>query len=265
MVCHRARLPSAVAPTAHSAVLTVDYGRLDLRAGTRVLDIGCGNGRHAFEALRHGATVTATDLDENALAEVGRMGEAMALEGQVPAGGSLRTVRADARRLPFDDGDFDVVIAAEVLEHIDEDAAAITELRRVLRPGGLLAVTVPRWWPERVCWALSTEYHDNPGGHVRIYRRAELVGRLRDSGLVLAPPHHHAHALHSPYWWLRCAIGMSRERALPVRLYHRFLVYDLMRRPRWSHSLERVLNPVLGKSMVLYAHRPDPAALAGRA
>ncbi len=189
------------------------------------------------------------------------MGEAMRLAGEVPAGGSLRTVRADARRLPFADGEFDVVIAAEVLEHVHEDAAAIAELRRVLRPGGLLAVTVPRWWPERVCWALSREYHDVPGGHVRIYRRGQLAERLRRSGLVLAPPHHHAHALHSPYWWLRCAIGMSRDQAPAARLYHRFLVYDLMRRPRWTRSLERTLNPVLGKSVVLYAHRPGPATM----
>ncbi len=170
---------------------------------------------------------------------------------------------ADAGHLPFPDGHFDVVIAAEVLEHIPEDAAAIAELRRVLRPGGLMAVTVPRWWPERVCWALSREYHSVPGGHVRIYRRRELARRLCQSGLVLSPPHHHAHALHSPYWWLRCALGVSRDKAVAARLYHRFLVYDLMRRPRWTRSLERFLNPVLGKSVVLYARRPRPATPVG--
>jgi SAM-dependent methyltransferase len=240
-------------------VLTVDFGRLHLQPGTRALDVGCGNGRHAFEALRHGAEVVATDLDATALAEVERMAEAMRLAGEVADGGSLRTVRADARQLPFEDAEFDVVIAAEVLEHIAEDGAAIAELRRVLRPGGQLAVTVPRWWPEKVCWALSSEYHEIPGGHVRIYRRRELAERLRRSGLVVAPSHHHAHALHSPYWWLRCALGVSREQAVAARLYHRFLVYDLMRRPRWTRSLERALNPVLGKSVVLYAHRPTPA------
>jgi len=238
-------------------MLTVDFARLRLRPGTRVLDIGCGNGRHAFEALRRGAEVVATDLDVTALAEVERMGEAMSEAGEVPLGGSLRTVRADATNLPFADEHFDVVIAAEVLEHIHEDSTAIAELCRVLRPGGLLAVTVPRWWPERVCWALSREYHEVPGGHVRIYRRRQLADRLRVSGLVVSPPHHHAHALHSPYWWLRCALGMSRDQAV-ARLYHRFLVYDLMRRPRWTRRLERGLNPFLGKSVVLYAHRPEP-------
>ena len=130
----------------------------------------------------------------------------------------------------------------------------------MLRPGGMIAVTVPRWWPERVCWALSREYHDVPGGHVRIYRRGQLAQRLRGSGLVVSASHHHAHALHSPYWWLRCAIGMSREDARVARLYHRFLVYDLMRRPHWTRSLERTLNPVLGKSVVLYARRPSSTA-----
>jgi SAM-dependent methyltransferase len=245
-------------------VLTVDFARLQLQPGVRVLDVGCGNGRHAFEALRRGAEVTAIDLDSAALADVEEMAAAMTQAGEAGDGGSLRTVVADARTLPFEDGAFDVVIAAEVLEHIREDRTAIAELCRVLRPGGLLAVTVPRWWPERVCWALSSEYHDIPGGHVRIYRRSDLVRRLRRSGLVVAPSHHHAHALHSPYWWLRCALGMSREQALAARLYHRFLVYDLMRRPRWTRSLERALNPVLGKSVVLYARRPEPAGAVAR-
>lgn len=240
-------------------MLTVDFARLRLRSGMRVLDVGCGNGRHAFEALRHGAEVTATDVDGAALIEVERMAAAMALAGEVAVGGSLRTVVADARNLPFDEAEFDVVIAAEMLEHIHDDSAAIAELGRVLRPGGVLAVTVPRWWPERVCWALSSEYHEVPGGHIRIYRRRELVERLRRSGLVITGPHHHAHALHSPYWWLRCALGMSRDQALAARLYHRFLVYDLTRRPRWTRTVESALNPVLGKSVVVYAQRPTIA------
>jgi SAM-dependent methyltransferase len=238
-------------------VLTVDFRRLRLRPGTHVLDVGSGNGRHAFEALRRGAEVTATDVDAAALAEVEQMAGAMVLAGEVASGGCLRTLVADARQLPFADGAFDVVIAAEVLEHIADDDTAIAELGRVLRPGGVLAVTVPRWWPERVCWALSREYHEVPGGHVRIYRRHGLVAQLRSRGFEMAAPHHHAHALHSPYWWLRCALGSTRDQALAARLYHRFLVYDLTHRPRWTRTLERALDPYLGKSVVVYARRPE--------
>ncbi len=80
----------------------------------------------------------------------------------------------DALALPYADGTFDCVIASEILEHIPDDDAAIAELVRVLKPGGALAVTVPRWLPERICWLLSDEYHANEGGHIRIYRADEL-------------------------------------------------------------------------------------------
>ena len=56
------------------------------------------------------------------------------------------------------------------------------ELVRVLRPGGTIAVTVPRWFPELINWALSDDYHNVPGGHVRIYRHSALVGRLARRG-----------------------------------------------------------------------------------
>jgi SAM-dependent methyltransferase len=113
-----------------------------------------------------------------------------------------------------------------VLEHIPPDTAAIAELVRVLRPGGTIAVTVPRWGPELLNWALSDEYHSNEGGHVRIYRRRVLEGRLRDAGVCLTG-RHHAHALHSPYWWLKCAVGVHNDEHPLVRAYHRLLVWDI--------------------------------------
>ena len=236
-------------------MLTVDFDRLGIRVGSRVLDLGCGQGRHAFEALRRGAQVVAADLDDEALADVDAMAEAMAEAGEVPTGGGLTIQRADALHLPFEDGAFDVVIVSEVLEHIPNDLAAIAEIQRVLRPGGLAAITVPRNLPERVCWALSEEYHNNPGGHVRIYRGDELLGRLCDAGLV-PRGRDHAHALHSPYWWLKCAVGVRRDDALLPSLYHRFLAWEMVSRPAWSRLLERGLNPVLGKSLVLYMSKP---------
>jgi SAM-dependent methyltransferase len=191
-------------------VLTVDFAKFPIQPGEQVLDLGCGFGRHAFEAYRRGANVVAVDRSADEVAEVTAMFRAMA------------------------------------------------EIARVVRPGGRVAVTVPRYWPERVCWALSDDYHDVAGGHVRIYRGDVLAERLLRAGLTPTGTHH-AHALHSPYWWLNCALG---KESLPSRAYHRLLVWDIMRKPVVTRAAERALNPVLGKSLVMYADKPAAARSA---
>jgi SAM-dependent methyltransferase len=238
-------------------VLTVRYDWLGLTAGQRVLDFGCGGGRHALEAMRRGAAATALDADRNELGGAAAWMAAMLEEDKDTAGsgGQGHAVVGDGQALPFPDGCFDKVIAAEVLEHVPDDAAVLAELARVLRAGGTMAVTVPRWWPEAVNWALSAEYHNVPGGHVRIYRRRQLRRRLRRAGLVPGREHH-AHALHSPYWWLRCAVGLGREANPLVRAYHRLLVWDMTAKNPLTRWPEAMLNPVLGKSLVIYAQKP---------
>ena len=232
-------------------MLTVDFARLALRPGERVLDLGCGAGRHAFECLRQGATVVALDADPIEVKAVTAIMGAMHDAGEVPPGAVGVAVRGDAYRLPFPDRSFDKIIAAEVLEHLPDDSAAMAELARVLRPGGVLAVSVPRCGPELVNWALSERYHSVPGGHVRIYRRRQLLERLEGAGLRPIGSHH-AHALHSPYWWLRCLVGPENDQHLAVRTYHRLLVWDITARTPLTRVPERVLNPVIGKSLVVY-------------
>ncbi len=239
-------------------MLSVDYDRLGLRAGELLLDLGCGGGRHAYEALRRGARVTALDASEGELNDVATLMTEMEKDEADVGGDSLGTgavVCADALAIPFRDGSFDRVIAAEVLEHVSGDQAAMAELARVLRPGGSLAVTVPRFGPEAVNWALSDGYHSVEGGHVRIYRRSSLVRRLSRVGLRLRASHH-AHALHSPYWWLRCAVGVEHDEHPLVRAYHRLLVWDIVRAPLLTRAIDRALNPFLGKSLVVYVDRP---------
>lgn len=237
-------------------MLTLDFERLGVRPGDRLLDAGCGSGRHACEALRRGARVVALDAAGAEAAGAGAFLAGMVAQGQAGAGGAGAAMAADAGRLPFPDAAFDRVVAAEMLEHVPDDGAVMGELSRVLRPGGTLAVTVPRWLPERVNWALSREYHQVEGGHVRIYRRGPLRRRLAAAGLRPVGSHH-AHALHTPYWWLRCAVGVGRDEQVVVRAYHRVLVWDITHPRSPLRLLERALDPLLGKSLVLYLQKPE--------
>jgi len=238
-------------------LLTVRYEKLGLRLGDRLLDLGSGGGRHAFEAMRRGAVAVAVDRDQGEIKDVSWTMSELADRDQavLASAGAGRAAIGDALELPFASATFDRVIASEVLEHIPQDGRAMSEMARVLRPGGTMAVTVPRWWPELLTWALSDEYHARAGGHIRIYRRGVLARRLGDAGLQYYASHH-AHALHSPYWWLRAAVGIDDEHHPLVRTYHRLLVWDITAAHPLTRIPERLLNPVLGKSVVLYMRKP---------
>jgi SAM-dependent methyltransferase len=233
-------------------VLTVDFRKFPINPGERVLDIGCGAGRHAFELYRRGAHVVAADLDVEELGPVNGMLAAMRAAGDIPPRAGAVALCADTTNMPFPGNCFDKVIASEILEHVPDDRLAMAEIARILRPGGVAAVTVPSWLPERVCWALSREYHEVPGGHVRIFTKSELTGKLTAVGLTVTGSHH-AHGLHAPYWWLKCAVGVGNDKHPAVRGYHKLLVWDIMRGPAATRLAEKALNPVVGKSLVMYA------------
>jgi len=221
-----------------------------------VLDLGCGAGRHAFEMYRRGADVIAFDQDADELSAVRDLFAAMRDAGEVPDGAEADVKEGDALALPFADGEFDRVVAAEILEHIPDDLSAIAELVRVTRPGGTVALTVPRWLPEAINWKLSADYHNVPGGHIRIYTDKELAAKAKAAGLVLEG-HGYAHGLHSPYWWIKCAVGVTNDDHPLAKAYHRLLVWEIMKQPKVLQYAGRVLDPLIGKSLVLYFRRPE--------
>ena len=245
-------------------MLTVDYDRLELQPGMRVLDLGAGFGRHAFETARRGANVVAVDLATDELVATRDTFAAMFVAGEVP-GVTTAVAQGDGRHLPFADCTFDRIIASEVLEHVTDDLGVMAELRRVLVPGGRLAATVPSAVPEQLCWWLSDEYHapKSPGGHVRIYATPELHTKLASVGLDPVDSHR-AHALHSPYWWLKCAVGIDNDDHPAVRAYLKLLTWDITDAPALTRTADRLLNPVLGKSYVVYADRASPRPLASQ-
>ena len=231
---------------------TVDFAHFPSRADGLLLDVGCGEGRHAIAAAaRAGLRAIALDFNhDDALATAQRWQDVAT--GGAPAGrAAVLACRGDALRLPLPDGACSHVICSEVLEHLHDHPQALRELHRVLAPGGLLCVSVPRAWPEWLCWRLSAGYHNAPGGHVRIFSARALRSEIETLGFICYR-RHWAHALHSPYWWLQCLFWSRREHSRPVALYRRFLEWDVLSRPLITRVAERLLNPLCGKSVVLY-------------
>ncbi len=235
-------------------MITVNFERLSLAPGDRILDMGCGSGRHACAAARlEEVHVVGLDVNEDDVREA-RNRLFYEQDLGVQGNGAWAVMVADILCLPFESGAFDVVICSEVLEHIPRHGVAIDEILRVLRPGGHLVVSVPRRLPERICWALSDDYYQANGGHVRIYRKKTLAALLKKAGTRLRA-FHYAHSLHTPYWWLKCLVGPTREDSPLVNVYHRFLVWDMMKKPLITRFLDYLLNPLLGKSLVLYLRK----------
>jgi SAM-dependent methyltransferase len=236
-------------------MITMDFNRLGIAPGNRILDIGCGEGRHTVRACQTPGTVCiGGDFGfDNLLTTKGKLEFHERLNDLACRDWALSAM--DVTAMPFADNSFDAVICSEVLEHIPDDEKAVSELIRILKPGKILAVSVPRAWPEWICWQLSDEYHNANMGHVRIYSKKEMMGKIQRKG----PQYlgcHYAHSIHSPYWWLKCFVGPTRTDSLAVNLYHKLLVWDLMKKPALTNTIDRLLNPLMGKSLVLYFKKP---------
>jgi ubiquinone/menaquinone biosynthesis C-methylase UbiE len=232
-------------------VITVNFNKITIEPGFTILDIGCGPGRHV-SALYSFKKVNAIGADLN-LDDLRQGVKRLEYHDSLGAhcGGTWSFTTADITTLPFADATFDLVICSEVMEHIPDQEKAAEELLRVLKPGCNLVVSVPRFWPEKICWMLSDEYFNANQGHIRIYKKKELVRLIEKKGAAYLMGHH-AHSLHSPYWWLKCFVGPTREDSLAVNLYKRFLTWDILQKPFITRFLDKLLNPVLGKSLVLY-------------
>lgn len=229
---------------------TIDYTIFKLEPGDRVLDLGCGEGRHALSIyMSENVESIGVDLCHSDLLTAQQRFEHFVEPENNSKSLSLSV--ANAMNLPFADNTFDKVICSEVLEHIPDYRAVLEEIDRILKPGGVFAASVPSYWPERICWLLSYEYHAVEGGHIRIFRARELRKDIEKLGMQHYR-RHWAHALHVPFWWLKCLFWQKQDDNWLIKLYHRLLVWDTMRRPWITQWTEKLLNPLMGKSVVMY-------------
>ena len=216
--------------------------------------MGCGEGRHSIGALLEtSANVIGLDLSIRDL----EIAKSRLNDFNLSDISTFCTFGVgNINDIPLESDSLDAVMCSEVLEHVDSPEESIQELVRVLKPGGVMALSVPRYLPELICWKLSKEYSETPGGHVRIFKHKQLKDLAVNRGLEYQS-FHWAHGLHSPYWWLQCLFWTTKETSSLVRLYHKLLVWDLMKKPLFTKILEAILQPLIGKSLVMYFRKPN--------
>jgi ubiquinone/menaquinone biosynthesis C-methylase UbiE len=165
------RLPEELEPA--DLELRLRFLRAEVRSGDRTLDLGCGDGRLTGELAQRAAGTVGADVAERALDRArARHPE---LEFQlVPFCGEL----------PFDDLAFDLVWASEVIEHVADTARWLSEVRRVLAPGGRLLLTTPSHGRLRLLGGGIERYSAPLGDHLHLYSARSLRTLLHEFGFA---------------------------------------------------------------------------------
>ncbi|MFL2715163.1 MAG: methyltransferase domain-containing protein [Gammaproteobacteria bacterium] len=230
-------------------MLTFNLNKYELNDNGIMLDVGCGEGRHIFGVMQDYPQMKCVGLDmDNASLNKAEEGYQY-FESISNAGAEF--IKGSAYSLPFPDESIDLIVCSEVLEHLHEYNDAVDEIHRVLKPGGKFYASVPASWPEKVCWSLSKDYQNQPGGHLRIFNQLELVSEIKESGFKFLSSEKF-HSIHSPYWWLRCLFWKSQDSNFLVNLYKRMLERHILKKPFFLNLLDKALNPLMGKSFSMY-------------
>lgn len=246
-------------------IVNIDFHRhFHIQPGERVLDLGCGSGRHTIEAARYPGRIVGLDISADDLRAAKFMYDDLKAKGDLR--GHADFIIGDATNLPFKDGAFDKSLCTETFEHIPDDRRGIDEFLRVTKDGAQTVVSIPAFWPERAYWSLSWDYWHSPGGHVRWYRPGEMHRILEEHGMSVEFERRR-HASQSLYWFLRCIHGLPNEHFLPVRMTWKLINIHHNRRWKPLEYIEAVANLVIGKDLIHYGHKRSrrPTATTGAA
>mgnify|MGYP000369874884 FL=1 len=230
-------------------MLTFNLKKYDLKNDGVLLDVGCGEGRHIFGVMQDYPLMKCIGIDmDHESIKIAEEGYDY-FKSISHAGAEF--LKGSAYNIPFPDNFFDLVVCSEVLEHLHEYNDAVKEMHRVLKPGGKLYASVPASWPEKICWNLSKDYQNQPGGHLRIFNQKKLVSEIQEEGFIFLSSERF-HAIHSPYWWLRCFFWNSQDSNFIVKLYKKILERHILKKPLLIDIIDKLLNPILGKSFSMY-------------
>ena len=230
-------------------MLTFNLKKYNLKDDGLMLDVGCGEGRHIFGVMQDHPMMKCIGIDMDK-ASLNKAEEGYEYFKSISNAGAEFFI-GSAYSLPFESDSFDLIVCSEVLEHLHEYNDAIKEIHRVLKPGGKFYASVPASWPEKICWHLSKEYQNQPGGHLRIFNQNNLVDEIEGEGFKFLSSERF-HSIHSPYWWLRCFFWNSQDTNLLVKLYKKLLERHILKKPIILNQIDKLLNPILGKSFSMY-------------
>lgn len=210
------------------------------RAPALILDIGSGEGTLARRLAAAGYRVAAADRSEIWLRRVARAGGAAAC-------------LCDAQSLPFAEGALDAVTLGEVLEHLPRDVDALKEVRRVLRPGGVVVASVPA---NPALW----DANDDAAGHLRRYTKDALARAATDAGLRVETVHHWGFPLARLFHrqvYLRALRAAKKRPVTPGGRLSR-IAKRVGPAASWLFAVDDLFNGLpLGIGLILVARRPE--------
>ena len=230
-------------------MLTFDFNRININPEGTMLDLGCGEGRHIFGVMEKFPDLKCIGLDPH-IESLDKAFEGLKFLESI-SNTKTSFLSGSAYSLPFCDDSFDLVVCSEVLEHLHDYKDAIKEINRVLKPGGQFLASVPAEFPEKICWFLSEAYQNQPGGHLRIFKKNELIKEIVEHNFSFESSQRF-HSLHSAYWWLRCLFWKSQESNIIIKGYKKILERHILKKPFFLDSIDKFFNPILGKSIAFY-------------